>query len=385
MEADAPSLAGLVGKLFASAAVLSVLAVSLIVLRKKNCTAEINVIWYAFSLIFVLWWCLHLAMHWGLVRLPFDENNLGYAISSLEREIAQMREAEKRLEFEPFLKDGKLNEEGFWQLTEALHKRGDAQRKLEELRRRQIEGDPWTGRYLYHKAKEYLTNTAAELDLVAIILIVAILPQLMNYVLSGFLGCAATPRYVWQFEKVAIWSLIKFLAAFGGIFVADALGYDALFVFAVLRDDAPALPYTKSALQLMLRPFVDNLLWGVGAVAVAFILAVFQAYLLEIARALGDAWTKKPTSWPYRVHRFFTRNLPREESKPAEEAELTTLSPRQIWERLTPAQQQEVGALVVRSLLEVSLAAMGHSSQRSTTHQAPDRTVDTEPVRSMPS
>jgi hypothetical protein len=93
-----------------------------------------------------------------------------------------------------------------------------AERKYEEQYRRLQEGAPWTGLYFYNKAKDYLTNTHAELGLVAIILIVTIAPQLMNYILAGLSGCAATPRYVCQFEKIAIWSLIKFSAAFGGVF-----------------------------------------------------------------------------------------------------------------------------------------------------------------------
>jgi hypothetical protein len=75
---------------------------------------------------------------------------------------------------------------------------------------------------------------------------------------------------------------------------------------------------------------------GVGAVGLSFVVAVFQVYTLEAAHALGDAWPKKPKSWPYVVHRFFTRNVPLAENKPGEEAEPETLNPRQIWDKLTP-------------------------------------------------
>jgi hypothetical protein len=37
-------------------ALVPIITASLIVLRRKGRTAEINVIWYAFSLIFVIWW-----------------------------------------------------------------------------------------------------------------------------------------------------------------------------------------------------------------------------------------------------------------------------------------------------------------------------------------
>jgi len=56
--------------------------------------------------------------------------------------------------------------------------------------------------------------------------------------------------------------------------------------------------------------------------------------------------------WIYRVHRFFTRKLSREDDKSVDEAELETFDPIKIWDKLTPARQQEVGALIVRSLLE---------------------------------
>jgi hypothetical protein len=85
------------------------------------------------------------------------------------------------------------------------------------------EPEHWA-RYPYQIAREWLTDTHAELGFVAAILIVTIAPQFLNYILAGFSGCAATPRYVWQFEKIATWSLIKFLAAFGGLSVAEALG-----------------------------------------------------------------------------------------------------------------------------------------------------------------
>jgi hypothetical protein len=73
-----------------------------------------------------------------------------------------------------------------------------------------------------------------------------------------------------------------------------------------------------------------------------------------IIRSMG---TQKPESWPYRLHRFFTRNLPRQETGPEKEAEPAAVDARQIWDKLTPAQQQEIGALAVRSLLGVPTLA----------------------------
>src|ERR1700732_3960548 len=67
-----------------------------------------------------------------------------------------------------------------------------------------------------------LTDPIEELWLVGAVIFVAIVPQLLTYILSGLAGTASTPKLVWQFEKIAIWSLIKFLAVAGGITVAEA-------------------------------------------------------------------------------------------------------------------------------------------------------------------
>jgi hypothetical protein len=228
----------------------------LVILRPKGCTAEINVIWYAFSLVFVIWWCLNSAIALNIIDLPWVDP----AAKGLAKEAP----------------------------SHGLYPA------------------PWTGRYFYIMAQQYLTDTEAELGLVASVIIVAIAPQLLTYILSGLSGCASTPRLVWQFEKIAIWSLIKFLAAFGGLFAAEALD---------VRNFASTESFRESILA-----DVESLLRGLTAVAVAFVLSVLQVYFLDIAQALGQAWQQKTNSWPYRVHRFFTRNLPRDEGQPSDEA-----------------------------------------------------------------
>jgi len=260
-----------------SVLLLPLIAVPLVILRKKGCTAEINVIWYAFSLIFLAWWFLHLAMAWGFIELPWVDAEPNRATPSP---------------------------------TPA----------------------PWTGRYFYAMAHEYLTNTKAELALVAAVIVLAVAPQLLNYVLSGLSGCATTPPLVWQFEKIAIWSLIKFLAAFGGVFVAEGLG-----VYGTPDQDLSSRAIMDHA---------ENLLRGLTAVGLAFVVTVLQVYTLEAASALGKAWQQKPESWPYRLHRFFTRNLPKDEATNDASADFNG---RELWDKLTPSQQQEIGALVVRS------------------------------------
>jgi hypothetical protein len=140
------------------------------------------------------------------------------------------------------------------------------------------------------------------LGLVVAVLIIAIVPQVLTYILSGLSGCASTPKLVWHFEKIAIWSLIKFLAAFGGFLTASAVNlYDIGF--------GPSVVNTV----ILFSARVDRLLQGLTAVAIAFVITILQVYFLEFANSLRQAWKQKPESWPYRVHRFFTRNLPRDE------------------------------------------------------------------------
>lgn len=230
-------------RIIACVMVLPFIAVPIATLRKKGCTTEINVIWYAFSLVFVVWWCLNTAM----------------ALSGIEPP-----------------------EEG-----------GPPQPPT-----------PWL--YFYSEAEKYLSDLNAELSLVASIIIIAIAPQLLTYVLSGLSGCASTPRFVWQFGRIAIWSLVKFLAAFGGLQTAQMLGKSRFDLFRHLPSIAAMIEYYAIL-------FRDVLI----SMALAFTIAVLQIYFLEAAHALGQAWNKQTESWPYRVHRFFTRNLPKGENPPS--------------------------------------------------------------------
>jgi hypothetical protein len=222
--------------------VLPLIMLPLLSLKKKGCTTEINVIWYAFSLVFVIWWSLNAALALSLIELP----------------------------------------------------------PLPSFDVRRVD-EPWTPQRFYLWAAEFLTGLKDELGLVAAVLIIVIVPQVLTYILSGLSGCASTPKLVWQFEKIAIWSLIKFLAAFGGFLTASA---------ADLYD----IKFDPKAVSTTVIPFsarVERLLEGLTAVAIAFVITILQVYFLEFANSLRQAWKQKPKSWPYRVHRFFTRNLPR--------------------------------------------------------------------------
>src|SRR5215471_4334017 len=45
------------------------LLLAILLLRKAGGTAEINVIWYAFSLVFVIWWCVNAAITLSILDL----------------------------------------------------------------------------------------------------------------------------------------------------------------------------------------------------------------------------------------------------------------------------------------------------------------------------
>jgi hypothetical protein len=124
-----------------------------------------------------------------------------------------------------------------------------------------------------------------ELLLLFVLLSLAIIPQLLAYFLSGLLsGTASTPKFVRQIQTIAMWSLIKFLAGFGGIFSAP---FFAMLAAGKLWDD-------ESATLLFL---------GVCVTIVAFSLASVQIAFAEGMQILKARAAIK------RIHAFFTRNL----------------------------------------------------------------------------
>ncbi|MGY4509303.1 hypothetical protein [Bradyrhizobium sp. USDA 3650] len=70
---------------------------------------------------------------------------------------------------------------------------------------------------------DWLTNIRDELVLVISIIVVAVVPQLLTYGLAGIFGCAKPPALVWYFEELAAWILIKFLAALSAIVFEEAV------------------------------------------------------------------------------------------------------------------------------------------------------------------
>jgi|SRR5215471_418042 len=228
------------------------LLLAILLLRKAGGTAEINVIWYAFSLVFVIWWCVNAAITLSILDLS----------------------------------------SGIPATTEPGQSPPSAPTRM-------LKPEPGTGLYYYIMFRGYLTDFKVESVWVAAIVIIFIAPQLLSYFLSGLSGCASTPKYVWPFEKVAIWSSIKFLAALGGLFAAEAVELSCVF-------------YGDCNIEGFFTGMV-SLLQGLTFVAVAFILAVLQVYFLVFAEKLRQAREQEPGPWPIRAHRFFTRKLLRDE------------------------------------------------------------------------
>ena len=66
------------------------------------------------------------------------------------------------------------------------------------------------------------------LILASALLVLAVGPQLLTYVLSGLTGAASAPKYITEVGTVAIWSIVKFAAGLGGVLTAEP--FVALFV-----------------------------------------------------------------------------------------------------------------------------------------------------------
>jgi hypothetical protein len=128
-----------------------------------------------------------------------------------------------------------------------------------------------------------------ELILAGSLLAIGIVPQVMAYFLSGLTGSASPPKFVWHIEQVAVWSLIKFLARFGGITMGIATGEFA----------------AGKPLEL------DVLLGRAVSVCAAFYLAAIETWL---GAGLPTLWRSHEKSlWMLAaVHRFFTRNAPKD-------------------------------------------------------------------------
>jgi hypothetical protein len=133
---------------------------------------------------------------------------------------------------------------------------------------------------------DYLTNIVDEVIIVAVFTGLALLPQILTYLLSGVYGIASTPKFASQIQKIAVWSLVKFLAGLGGIISAAPMAK------WVTGKPAPFIEFTT----------------GLGLVAIAF---AYASLHVDITKWLAKQRKRVKSEEKHpllRLHRFFTRH-----------------------------------------------------------------------------
>jgi hypothetical protein len=140
-----------------------------------------------------------------------------------------------------------------------------------------------------------LTDVADEFILLGVLVGLSIGPQLLTYFLSGVSGTASAPKYMRQIQTIAVWSLVKFFAGFGGILTAHPLAK-----FATRR---PLAPNDVEDLNVGLFITVLAFTWAAGYVLITENLPALLRWCFTHFR---------PSRTPYRaliqLHRFFTRH-----------------------------------------------------------------------------
>jgi hypothetical protein len=138
-----------------------------------------------------------------------------------------------------------------------------------------------------------MIDPRGEFEFVGAVLLIGIGPQILTYFLSGWSGSASAPRFVWQLEQFAIWSVIKFFAVLSGF--ANGQMWGDGWARGQISPDFIQNKYTIDVLGLNTIPL-----------SLAFILAWARLALSEIN------WTR-PIFQPFRlasakVHQFATRH-----------------------------------------------------------------------------
>jgi hypothetical protein len=121
-----------------------------------------------------------------------------------------------------------------------------------------------------------LTCFDDEVELLAILIGITVIPQLLAYCFSALSGSASAPRYIWTIHQTAVWSFIKFVAGIGGIFLTQGI-----------------------AASISHGEVTNNIVYGIFAIAEAFALAFLHL-------AFWDAWEILSS------HKYFTEQGPKE-------------------------------------------------------------------------
>jgi hypothetical protein len=126
-------------------------------------------------------------------------------------------------------------------------------------------------------------NVDDELFFVGTLAALAIIPQILTYILSGLSGSARSPTGLWHIEKFAIWSFIKVSACYSGAIVS-------FFIWG---------PQFVSRQQQISA--------GLQQIAIPFGLAAVELWLTD---ALPRIWIRCENSLSLlkKVHDFCTKN-----------------------------------------------------------------------------
>jgi hypothetical protein len=136
-----------------------------------------------------------------------------------------------------------------------------------------------------------LTTVQDELIFVGAIVYLGIVPQLLTYVFSGIAGAATAPLYIKQIGLAAVWSIIKFLAGLGGIFLSHPVAQ--LWWHQAISPEEIAKGSTAIALA-----------FGIAAVQHRFFDNGFEIGLIPGLRVGVQA------PWLKHIHHCFTRHRP---------------------------------------------------------------------------
>lgn len=140
---------------------------------------------------------------------------------------------------------------------------------------------------------ESLIDPKGELALLGVGLTLILGPQLMTYTFSAPFGCASTPLFVSQATKIAMWSLIKFLAGAGAILLAE--------------------PFAKLALSrpVQLGEFVTGFSVLCGGFLYGLIFSIVESLLAFFRRSLFKEENRRLLRALVKARQWFRRNRPR--------------------------------------------------------------------------
>lgn len=133
---------------------------------------------------------------------------------------------------------------------------------------------------------DYLTGFEDEIIIVSAFTALALLPQLLTYLLSGIYGTASPPRFVAQIQAIAVWSIVKFMAGLSGILTAAPMARWAT------GKSADFFHFTT----------------GLGMLAIAFSYASIHVIFTEWLANRRETMVRE-NGLVARIHRFFTRNI----------------------------------------------------------------------------